>query len=398
MRELEYVVLDVFAERRFEGNQLAVFGDATGLTDDQMQVIAREMNLSETVFVLPRAVEVERERGVRVRIFTTEEELPFAGHPTLGAATWVRLHHAEFGGATEILLEENVGTIPVRFAAEDGRVGMFGTMRQNDPVFGAVGGEGWPTRGEFAEALGLAEGEIGLAEAEVTVRVGAKYRGLSTASSRGEDFGRDDDLSGSGRAGGFSGFGRDDDFSSFGRAGGFSSFGQAGGFDGGREGLGPVVAPVQVVSTGSAFCVVPLRSMEVMERLAIPQAKARPLLARVGARFFYCVARVEAVAGERMEGAGEERAGWRGRMQFYNGEDPATGSAAGCVAAWLVEHGLVESGREVVLEQGVEIRRPSRLTLRATKRAGSDGGSGGVTDVFVGGRTIPVATGRLFLP
>ncbi len=389
MRELEYAVLDVFAERRFEGNQLAVFGDATGLTDDAMQVIAREMNLSETVFVLPREVEVERERGVRVRIFTTEEELPFAGHPTLGAATWVRLHHAEFGGATEILLEENVGTIPVRFAAEDGRAGMFGTMRQNDPVFGPTAGEGWPTQAEFAEALGLAEGDIGLAGAEETVRVGAKYRGLSTASSRGEDFGRDDDVSGSGR---------DDDFSAFGRAGGSSSFGRAGGFDGGMEGLGPVVAPVQVVSTGSAFCVVPLKSMEVMGRLAIPQAKARPLLARVGARFFYCVARVEPVAGERMEGAGEERAGWRGRMQFYNGEDPATGSAAGCVAAWLVEHGLVKSGREVVLEQGVEIRRPSRLTLRATKRAGSDGGDGEVTDVFVGGRTIPVATGRLFLP
>ncbi len=315
MADLEYVVLDVFAERGFEGNQLAVFVDGTGLTDVQMQVIAREMNLSETVFVLPRAAEIERERGVRVRIFTTEEELPFAGHPTLGTATWVRLHHPEFKGDDTIALECNVGRIPVRFAADGGGPGMFGTMRQKDPVFGPVHGDGWPTRAEFAEALGFAEEELGLA--------------------REED------------------------------------------------------APVQVVSTGSAFCVVPVRSMEVIERLAIPQAKARPLLQRIGARFFYCVTRAQSDAAVGSGGAAG--AAWHGRMQFHNGEDPATGSAAGCVAAWLVQYGLLESGVEVVLEQGVEILRPSRLTLRATKT------EGGVTDVFVGGRTIPVANGRLFL-
>ena len=310
MRELDYAVLDVFAERVFEGNQLAVFADGTGLTDEQMQVIAREMNLSETVFVLPRAVEVERERGVRVRIFTTEEELPFAGHPTLGTATWVRMNHPAFSGAREIRLEENVGPIPVQFLAEDGRPGMFATMRQNDPVFDAVGKAGWPNREEFAEALGLAAGEIGLE--------------------------------------------------------------------------GAAEAPVQVVSTGTAFCVVPVRSMEAIGRLAVLQAKAKPLLARVGARFFYCLARVEA---ESASGAA-----WHGRMQFGNGEDPATGSAAGCVAAWLVQHSLAESGAELVLEQGLEMLRPSRLTLRATRTVV------GATDVFVGGRTIPVANGRLFLP
>ncbi len=308
MRELAYAVLDVFAERVFEGNQLAVFADGTGLTEGEMQTIAREMNLSETVFVMPRAVAVERERGVRVRIFTTEEELPFAGHPTLGTATWLRENHPEFREDRVIRLEENVGMIPVEFASADRRPGMYGTMRQKDPMISPVGGEGWPTRAEFAEALGFRVEEIGLEGAED--------------------------------------------------------------------------APVQVVSTGSAFCVVPLQSMEVAGRLAIPQAKARPLLGRVGARFFYCVTRAQAGCG----------ATWHGRMQFYNGEDPATGSAAGCVAAWLVEHGLVESGVEVVLEQGIEILRPSRLTIRATKTMA------GVRDVFVGGRTIPVATGRLFLP
>ena len=289
-------------------NQLAVFADGRRLTDEQMQSIAREMNLSETVFVMPRTAMVERERGVRVRIFTTEGELPFAGHPTLGTATWLRLHHPDFKGDETIALECNVGRIPVRFAAEDGRPGMFGTMRQNDPTFGDVEAAGWPTRAEFAHALGYAADEVGLEGAEA--------------------------------------------------------------------------APAQVVSTGSAFCIVPLRSIEVASRLAIPQARARPLLERIGARFFYCVTRAEKDSG----------VDWHARMQFYNGEDPATGSAAGCLAAWLVRHGLARSGEAVLLEQGLEILRPSRLTLRAT------GTANGITDVFVGGRTIPVATGRLFLP
>ena len=79
-------------------------------------------------------------------------------------------------------------------------------------------------------------------------------------------------------------------------------------------------------------------------------------------------------------------------MKFYNGEDPATGSAAGPAIAWLVKHGRAASGETVVLEQGVEMRRPSRLHLSATLLGGK------VSDVFVGGRTIPVASGRFFLP
>src|SRR6266478_7147198 len=85
-RRFEVVQMDVFASRPLEGNQLAVFTDARGLSDEEMQALAREMNLSETTFSLPRDAAVERERGVQVRIFTTQEELPFAGHPTLGTA------------------------------------------------------------------------------------------------------------------------------------------------------------------------------------------------------------------------------------------------------------------------------------------------------------------------
>ena len=91
-RKLEYTILDVFAERPLEGNPLAVFHDGRGLSDAQMQAIARETNLSETTFVLPSGdPEHDRAEGVRVRIFTTQEELPFAGHPTLGTASWLHL-------------------------------------------------------------------------------------------------------------------------------------------------------------------------------------------------------------------------------------------------------------------------------------------------------------------
>jgi len=82
-KKLQMVQLDVFSDARFRGNQLAVILDGGGLTDDQMQAIARETNLSETTFVLPREPEVETAKGIRVRIFTVVEELPFAGHPTL---------------------------------------------------------------------------------------------------------------------------------------------------------------------------------------------------------------------------------------------------------------------------------------------------------------------------
>jgi trans-2,3-dihydro-3-hydroxyanthranilate isomerase len=85
----DFVQLDVFTRTPLAGNPLAVFTDARGLTDKQMQALAREMNLSETTFILPREPEVEATNGKSVRIFTTREELPFAGHPTLGTALYL---------------------------------------------------------------------------------------------------------------------------------------------------------------------------------------------------------------------------------------------------------------------------------------------------------------------
>src|SRR5437773_7515801 len=107
----EFIQLDVFTQTPLAGNPLAVFPDGRGLADQEMQALAREMNLSETTFILPRDKTVEGERGVRVRIFTVQEELPFAGHPTLGTAFFLR----GSTGAGEVALELKVGKVPVRF-------------------------------------------------------------------------------------------------------------------------------------------------------------------------------------------------------------------------------------------------------------------------------------------
>src|SRR5215467_6439705 len=127
-RKIPFVQVDVFSSEPLEGNPLAVFPDGRGLTDEQMQAIAREMNLSETTFILPRDPETESAKGIRVRIFTVQEELPFAGHPTLGTAFALRGESK----SAEISLELNVGTVPVRFT-ESSNPPHFGEMTQRDP-------------------------------------------------------------------------------------------------------------------------------------------------------------------------------------------------------------------------------------------------------------------------
>src|SRR5205085_9270452 len=145
LRRFPFAQFDVFSSRPFEGNSLAVFPDGRGLSDQQMQALAREMNLSETTFIFPRDPAIERERGVRVRIFTVQEELPFAGHPTLGTAFALR----GATGATEIRLDLNVGTIPVRFEDSPGQPS-FGEMTQAEPIFGQV-----HDRRKIAEVTGI---------------------------------------------------------------------------------------------------------------------------------------------------------------------------------------------------------------------------------------------------
>ena len=300
LRTYEYVQLDVFAERALQGNALAVFTDARGLTTEEMQSLARETNLSETTFIVPREPEMERVHGVQVRIFTVEEELLFAGHPTLGTASWIYGNHPVLQGAETIVLDLRVGPIAVRFQPPaPGEHGVFGTMHQNDPTFGDV-----HDRATVAAVLNLSIDDL------------------------------DPEL------------------------------------------------PIQTVSTGMPFCIVPLRSLQVAARLQIPQHSALAYLAQSDAKFFHCITRADAASG----------ADWHARMQFYNGEDPATGSASGCAIAYLVRHGLVPSDHQIILEQGIEMLRPSRIYVRAESNGTT------VSNVFVGGRTIPVATGRFFLP
>jgi trans-2,3-dihydro-3-hydroxyanthranilate isomerase len=300
----DFAQVDVFAENPLEGNALAIFCDARGLSTSEMQALARETNLSETTFILPRAPEIERERGVQVRIFLTTEEVPFAGHPTLGTASWLYWNHPILRGAEQITLDLGVGPISVRFKpTQSCEHGVFGTMKQNDPVFGEIRNSR-EDRLALATALGLSMDDL------------------------------DPDL------------------------------------------------PAQIVSTGMDFCIAPLRSLDVAARLRISPQIARPYLDRVGARYFYCITRAHANSG----------ADWHARMQFDSGEDPATGSASGCAIAYLVRHGLAASGQPIVIEQGIEMLRPSRIHVSATIEDNM------VTKVFVGGRTIPVASGRFFLP
>jgi trans-2,3-dihydro-3-hydroxyanthranilate isomerase len=292
--ELEYFIVDVFTDTALEGNPLAVVMNTADLSTEKMQAIAREFNLSETTFVERRAPEIEQREGVRVRIFTTQEELPFAGHPTLGTATVLRMTAPEVVANDTVTLALNVGAVPVRFAAE----GSFGEMTQRDPEFGA---------------------ELDAAEV-------ARLCGL------------------------------------------------------GAEDLNPALQP-QVVSTGTAFAIVVLRSCEALGRLNMKQQEATAWLRERGARWFFVLAPT-----------GENEPAWRARMQFNGGEDPATGSAAGCAISFLVRHGAVAPGKRVHVRQGVEMGRPSNLFLSAQLNGAK------VEDVRVAGSTVLVAKGTIFLP
>src|SRR5271169_5516128 len=148
-RTFDFVQLDVFTNRPLEGNQLAVFTDARGLSDDEMQKLAKETNLSETTFIFPRDKAIEQREGVKVRIFTVNAELPFAGHPTLGTAWYLRQHSL----AGEIVLDLKVGKVPVRFEHRENS--LFGEMRQVDPQFGRS-----HAHADIAKVLGVPLAEL----------------------------------------------------------------------------------------------------------------------------------------------------------------------------------------------------------------------------------------------
>jgi trans-2,3-dihydro-3-hydroxyanthranilate isomerase len=152
-----YHLLDVFTQRPLSGNPLAVVSDSEGLDAAQMQAIAAELNLSETVFVLP-----PRESGVgaRLRIFTPTAELPFAGHPTVGAAVLLAGLGANETAAMEdgiLVLEEEIGTVRCRIVRRGGAAAFASFELPHLPVVTGAA----PPEAEVAAALGLAEQDIG---------------------------------------------------------------------------------------------------------------------------------------------------------------------------------------------------------------------------------------------
>jgi trans-2,3-dihydro-3-hydroxyanthranilate isomerase len=152
MRTLRYVLLDVFTDRPLTGNPLAVFTDGRGLDSTLMQRLARELNLSESVFVLP----AEASGHARLRIFTPTTELPFAGHPTLGAAFVL-------GGPLQselVRLETGSGVVPVRLEREGATV-VFGWMKQPIPAF-----RPFEATAPLFAALGIVGSELPVVEAD----------------------------------------------------------------------------------------------------------------------------------------------------------------------------------------------------------------------------------------
>jgi trans-2,3-dihydro-3-hydroxyanthranilate isomerase len=296
-RELRFVQVDVFTDQVFGGNPLAVVFEAAGLGDREMQAIAREMNLSETTFLLPPT---RPECAARVRIFTPAREVPFAGHPTIGTAWVLAAHGLLPAGTRRLALEEGIGPVPVAFG-DDGLV----WMEHRDAAFRPEVRD----RRAVAAALGLPE---------------------------------DDLLPG---------------------------------------------APVQSVSTGNDFLFVALRDRAAVDRAQLNVAASIEDAGPTAALGVYAFT-PDGSAGRIYARMFAPRSGVP--------EDPATGSAAGPLGAYLVRHRLLKApdGAEagVLIDQGVAMGRPSRLHLRLRVRGGE------ATDLRVGGRVVPIIEGRLRLP
>jgi trans-2,3-dihydro-3-hydroxyanthranilate isomerase len=292
-RRFNFVHIDVFAGKPLEGNQLAIFPDAEGLTQDEMQAIAREMHLSETTFVFRREASLEKTKGIRTRIFTVEEELPFAGHPTLGTA-WIL--KKEIKNQDTVVLDLNIGSVPVRFSIRDGN--LYGEMTQPEPKWGMT-----HNLDRVASALGVDSSEL------------------------------------------------------------------------------DPQTPIETISTGVPFIIVPFRSLDSLQRLRPNPAKMDEYTSKADAKFFYLVSRETK----------NHKARLHSRMIFYGGEDPATGSAAGPAAAWMLRHRWIEPEEQVWIEQGLGISRPSQIFVRA------EGTPENPTKIRVGGFCFEVMKGELSL-
>lgn len=300
--DLPFLTLDVFTDHTFGGNPLGVFPDAAHLPTDQMQRIAREMNLSETVFLGPP----ESEGDARVRIFTPGIEVPFAGHPTVGTAIYLAslLTDAPSEGTRTLVLEENVGPVPVDVRFEDGV-----------PVF-----------------------------ARFTTAILPEHRPSPVPS---------DDLA---------------------RMVGLAP-----------SDLHPDLVP-EMVSCGLPYYVIPIASLDAIQRAVLDMAAWQRLVAPLWADHVYLVC----------PETGNDGVDVHVRMFAPAAgvpEDPATGSAAAALGGYLSRADGCEAGSlHWTVEQGLEIGRPSVIQVEA------DRSRGGTTAVRVGGSAVFVSRGEMSVP
>ncbi len=298
-RAYRFVQVDVFTDRVFGGNPLAVFFDADGLDDATMQAIARELNLSETVFLLPPT---RPECAARLRMFTPAREVPFAGHPTVGTGWVLAAHGLLPEGEREVVLEEEIGPVPIRLEG-DVRQPSVVWLADRPAIFGAP----FADRAGFARALSLAE---------------------------------DDLLPG---------------------------------------------APIVIGSTGNPKLYIPLRDRETVDRAVLDVAALLPLFGDQQRQGVYVFAPDPDPAARRVYG--------RMFAPHTSGvpEDPATGSAVGALAAYLVRHDLALDAPHltIVCEQGTKMGRQSFLHINLSP------GDGETRTIEVGGGTVPVLEGTL---
>jgi trans-2,3-dihydro-3-hydroxyanthranilate isomerase len=308
MPTYSFIQCDVFTQQAFGGNPLAVFPEGDGIADATMQVIAREMNLSETVFVLPPTDPARALR--RLRIYTPGTELPMAGHPVVG--TWNVL--ARLGvvpppeggdGVVTIHQELKVGILPVAIEFSGGEPVKV-VMTQPPPQIG----EALEITEAVARALSLSPEEIG-----------------------------------------------------------FNQF------------------PVVIASTAVPFLMAPVRTRAALSRIVINSSALSDLIQQTGVSGIYAVSpephRADALVSNRMFSD----------ATLGIGEDPATGSAAGPLAATLVHFGVAQPVNGVarfVIEQGVDMGRSSYIEAEV------EGERGAVRLARIGGATVTVAKGEIF--
>ena len=289
MVKCKFYIVDVFAERKLEGNQLAVFICEEVIKDSDMQKIAKEMNYSETTFI----TSVENNT---VRIFTPDIELPFAGHPTLGTA-YVMQKEIIKSNIKTLLLDLKIGQIPVLFKYKSGETEEI-WMEQNVPAFG-----------QFFDPALIAN-SVFLNEEDIDIRF-----------------------------------------------------------------------PIQEVSTGLPFIIVPLKTLDSLKRARVERDKLLDLIENTNAKSLLLFCPEARKKGNNIS--------VRVFTEVPGFEDPATGSGNGCLVAYLSHHQYYgKSSVNIRVEQGYEIGRPSLLFLRAEEVEGQ-------ISVSVGGKAFIIAKGEL---